>query len=137
MVGEVVLGSDAGTSGFLLNFDQGRWLAVYLDRDRLRWTTGRGGTTRKVRRHLYSPFHGDGYAPLPDGRGQDQRFCDLARELARAHSCRLARVESWPRALRLYFRGGCRVDAELVEDLRGRGALRAFWVPRRGASSAC
>lgn len=136
VLGRRVEETDLGTSGFALQLSEGRWLLVYLERQRLRWKTGKGSLAKALRKHGENPFCGDGYCPTRDRTPRAEDFCDLARELRRSHTARLHKLEFTAHHLDVVFRGGARLRAHIGRDALGRDVLRAFWEGRGNAQGA-
>ena len=82
--GRVVASSAAGTSGFVLTFLDGSWVATYLEGDRLAYELGADESTSAAPEKLNSNTAGDGGEPLTYDRPYANERCDIAAEVTRS-----------------------------------------------------
>jgi hypothetical protein len=125
--GRVVIGSQAGTSGFLLFLDNGSWAVSYLEEELLRYALGAGEPPREILNRLDSPEWGDARQPLVVDLPYSDQLCDIAAEVAKAHGLEITGLAFGERCFNFCFPGGWELDTMIVPDCSGKPALRVFF----------
>jgi hypothetical protein len=125
--GKTVAGSRAGTSGFLLFFGDGSWVASYLAEDYLRYEMGEGEPPQGVLDRLESAACGDARQPLGNGLPYGNEPCDIAAEVAKSQGQTITGLAYGERCFNFCFPDGWELDTMIVPDRSGRTALRVFF----------
>ncbi|HSK75922.1 MAG TPA: hypothetical protein VLQ45_05655 [Thermoanaerobaculia bacterium] len=122
-----VASSQAGSSGFLLFFSDGTWVASYLEGERLAYQLGSGTPSAEVVRALSSSAYGDGSEPLPIDHPYAEEPCSIAEQVASCHGQRVVGLAFGSDCFNFCFPEGWELETMIVPDEDGRTALRVFW----------
>jgi hypothetical protein len=127
VAGRVVVGTEAGTSGFALLLDDGSWVISALEQSEWRWRRGDGAIPESELALISSSEYGDASEPLSDGSPYGDRACDLASEVAKCVGQSIEQLAFGERAFDFCFPGGRELDVRVCLDKRGRLAYRVYW----------
>lgn len=124
---KVVASSLAGSSGFLLFFSEGTWVASYLEGERLAYRLGSETPPAEVVGALSSSEYGDASEPLSIDRPYAEEPCSIAEEVASCHGQPVVGLSYGSDCFNFCFPGGWELQTMIVPDQDGRTALRVFW----------
>ena len=124
--GKLVRSSEAGTSGFLLRFEDETWVVTFLLSDYLVYMVGVGQPAEDVRQKMNAGGAADGAAPLTVDLPYAGEACDLAAELARCHGQAIEGFAIGAGTFNFCFPGGYELETMLLPTEHG-SALRVFW----------
>ena len=127
VVGQEVVKAEAGTSGFTLHLNDGRWVLCALQDDKWSWKVGSGVTGEAERLLLNSGAYGDASAPLREDVPYAEERCDFGAEVSRAIGKRIAGISIGESCFNFCFEGGRELDVTLRRDPVGKLAYRVYW----------
>ena len=127
VVGKIVSKSMAGTSGFVLFFSDGDWVASYLQDMKLNWKMGTGDIGQNLEALINSPQYGSGFRPLPVDRPHANQVCNISQEIANSHGKKIRGLSFGERCFNFGFPGGKELNATIVPTDENKNALRVFW----------
>lgn len=122
-----VASSQAGSSGFLLFFSDGTWVAAYLEGERLAYQLGSGTPSAEGVRALSSSAYGDGSEPLPVDYPYAEEPCSIAEQVANCHGLPVVGLAYGADCFNFCFPEGWELETMIVSDQDGHTALRVFW----------
>jgi hypothetical protein len=125
--GKTVLGSEAGSSGYILFLNDGSWVEAFLLDGYLRWSSGTGQPGDQQRRLLNSPACGNGREKLQVDLPYAGEPCDMHDEIVKAHGKVIKGLAIGETSFNFCFPEGRELDAMIVKDTNGKPALRVFW----------
>jgi hypothetical protein len=127
VTGKIVRETTAGSSGYVVRFDDGGWAASYLDESMLRYDTGTGAIPRPTLARINSGRAGDGSGPISADLPYSDQPCDLCAELAKCEGKEVVGLAYGANSYSLCFPEGRELEAIVVTADDGRPALRVFW----------
>ena len=119
--------TQAGTSGYLLYLDDGRWILNYLVGDELQWKIGSGELDVDIPMLLSSAEFGDPKVALGTDVPYGSKGCDLAQELAKSHGLTISGMAIGEKCFNYCFETGRELDTSVYAGSDGRLVLRVFW----------
>lgn len=125
--GKAVADSQSGTSGFLLHFTDGSWVASYLDAGRLLYELGEGAPPPSVIARLNDAAYGDASQPLAEDLPYSGEPCDNAAEVAMSHGKLVRTLAFGSDCFNFCFPDGMELETMIVPGDQGKPALRIFW----------
>ena len=125
--GRIVAASQAGSSGFVLRFNDGRWVVPHLSGRRLLFQAGSGEPPSNLDTLLNSDDSGDANAPLAVDVPYAAEPCDIAAEVAKCHGLPVETLAVGENSFNFCFPGNMELQTMVVTDDKGRVALRVFW----------
>lgn len=127
--GKIVASSLAERGGYLLSFQDGSWVACFLDpaEEKMDFRQGEGAPPPELRTLLDPPGIGDGALPLGIEAPYADEACPMARELRESHGKPVTGVSIGEDSFNLCFPEQRELDAMVLRDRRGRLVLRIFW----------
>jgi len=127
VVGRVVASSQAGSSGFILFFQDGGYAISYLEDGYLKCHLGSGQLTESDFALINSSDYGDGSSRLSEDLPYADEGCDISTEIQQAHNKPVTGLAIGERAFNFCFPEGKELETMLVRDQDNRQALRVFW----------
>jgi hypothetical protein len=124
---KVVADSLAGTSGFVLCFKDGSWVASYLAGETLSYELGEGTPPEATLARLNNPAFGDASRPLTVDLPYANESCDIAAEVKKVHGRVIKGLTFGERTFNFRFPDGLELDTSIVPDPSGKIALRVFF----------
>jgi hypothetical protein len=125
--GRVVSGTIGGTSGFTLLFEDGTWVACFLQADRLAYRCGEGRVPAEVLTLLSSPDYASGHAPLGVDLPYATEPCVISEQLAKAEGQPVLGLAYGEHSFNFCFPADMELDTMIQRDAAGRVTLRVFW----------
>lgn len=125
--GKTVVGTVQGTSGFILIFSDGSWVASYLQEGRLCWKLGEGDGFKTNSELINSKEYGDGYFPLPVNRPYANEICDIGAEINNAIGKNITGLSYGLNSFNFCFPEGKELETSILEVSGGKSVLRVFW----------
>jgi hypothetical protein len=127
--GKVVVDSVGGHSGYLLRFNDGKWVAIWLDQlsSRMDFSLGEGDFPPSVTALLSNPAIPDASSPLDVDRPYAGEFNDIEGEARRIHGKPIVGVAIGERDFSLRFPDGLELEGTVFPNAAGHFTLRVFW----------
>jgi hypothetical protein len=127
VVGRAVTKTEAGTSGFILYLDNGKWVLAYLSENEFTWKVGDGVLSEADKKLMKSAMFGDASAPLQEDVPHANERCDFGAEVSKAKGKRITGISVGERCFNFCFEGGRELDVTLRRDRSGKSAYRVYW----------
>lgn len=125
--GKIVQQGRAGTSGFILRFTDGSWVASYLEKAELRYEIGRTAIPEEVLAMINSPTTGDGAEPLSVDLPYAGEPCNIAKEVSRCEGKQVVGLAYGADCFNFCFPQRRELETMILPANDGRPALRVFW----------
>ncbi len=125
--GKVVQRAIAGSSGFVLLFTDGSWVASFLDGSFLRYEVGTGVTPETILERINSGVAGDASRPLSVDLPYADEACDLGVEVTKSEGKQVVGLAYGSDCFNFRFPEGRELETMLLPGADGRLALRVFW----------
>ena len=127
VLGKTVTRTIAGTSGFILNFPDNTWVAVYLENLHLAWQFGQDELQDSLHELINSNQYGNGYKQLPENRMYASEICDIEKEIGNAHRKKIVGISIGENCFNFCFPKKMELNTTIVTTTEGQSALRVFW----------
>ena len=127
VVGRTVKRTAAGTSGFCLYLDNGKWVIAHLAEDGFRWKLGENTPTSVDSGLINSVSCGDASRPLGDDRPYGDQACDFSAEVNKAVGKPITGLSYGDQCFGFCFPEGRELDVTLRRDANGKQAYRVYW----------
>ncbi len=121
------MSSSAGTSGYLLNLDNGSWVIAFLAGDHMRWLGGQGVPTDEQLVVMHSADVEDVASPLDYDAPYALEVCDIASEVAMSHGGEIETLSVGLDSFSFAFTDGHELEARVVVSRNHRFGLRVYW----------
>lgn len=127
VVGKVVTKTEAGTSGFVLYLDNGKWVLAHLSGNEFTWKIGDGSLAETDKKLMMSTMFGDASALIKDNVPYADQPCSFSAEVNNAVGKKITGLSYGDRCFNFCFPEGRELDVTLRQDAQNRLAYRVYW----------